>query len=101
MGLWHTETCHWFVGAEIYAPTGDFKKGAIAYTGLGYWTFGPNAGFTYLNKESNRELSLFAGVDFNTIHTETDYTSGDLFHLDFLAAQHFSNGLALGINARL
>jgi hypothetical protein len=95
---WHTETCHWFVGTEIYMPTGNFKTGSIAYTGLGYWTFGPNAGFTYLDKKNGREVSLFTGVDFNTNHTETDYHSGDVFHLDFLAAQHLPNGLALGVS---
>ena len=95
---WNSENCHWFVGAEIYAPTGNFAVGSLAYTGLGYWTVGPNAGFTYLNKKSNRELSFFTGVDFNTMHAQTDYQSGDVFHLDFLAAQHFSNGLAIGIN---
>jgi hypothetical protein len=94
---WHTERYHWFVGAEVYAPTGQFQTGALAYTGLGYWTFGPNAGLTYLNTKNGHELSLFGGVDFNTNHAETDYKSGDVFHLDFLAAKHLSNGLVLGV----
>jgi hypothetical protein len=95
---WNSENCHWFVGAEIYAPTGAYAVGSLAYTGLGYWTVGPNAGFTYLNKKTRCELSLFTGVDFNTMHAQTNYQSGDVFHLDFLAARHFSNGLAIGVN---
>ena len=43
------------------------------------------------------QVNGFAGVDFNTVNAPTDYLSGDVFHLDFVAAQHLSNGLALGV----
>jgi hypothetical protein len=73
---------------NIWAPTGDYTKGDLANTGLGYWTFTPMVAVSWLSTKIGTEASLFTGVDFNTKNTEADYQSGNIFHVDATVAQH-------------
>lgn len=83
-----------------YAPTGDYEVGRLANPGRNYWSFEPTMGFIYLGQKSGIEASLFAGYTLNTENRDTDYDSGDQFHLDGTLAQHFPlfGGLA-GVGA--
>jgi hypothetical protein len=72
----------------IYAPSGQYEKGSIANLGKNYWTFEPTVTFSWLSSKIGTEVSLFAGVDFNTINDATDYRTGTQFHLDGTIAQH-------------
>ena len=92
----------------IYAPSGEYEKSKLANVGMGYWTFEPEVTFSYLSSKSlwsskiGTEVSVFAGVDFNTENTEVNYQSGDIFHLDCTFAQHMvllGGDVGLGANA--
>jgi hypothetical protein len=86
----------------IYAPTGDFKRGQLANIGKNYWTFEPGLNFSYLSSKIGLELSAFAGFDISTKNDETDYQSGDVFHIDATVAEHVPLGkgfIGLGANA--
>lgn len=72
----------------IYAPTGEFEKGALANLGKNYWTFEPGLNVSWLSGKIGTEVSLFAGYDFSTKNDKTDYQSGDVIHLDATVAQH-------------
>lgn len=72
----------------VFAPTGEYDKNQLANVGLGYWTFTPEITFSWLSSKIGTEVSLFAGLDFNTKNTDADYQSGDLFHMDATVAQH-------------
>jgi hypothetical protein len=73
---------------NVWAPSGDYDTGQLANTGLGYWTFEPMLAFRWLSTKIGTEFSVFTGLDFNTVNTQTDYTSGDIFHVDATLAQH-------------
>jgi hypothetical protein len=73
----------------IYAPSGDYTAGNLANTGRNYWTFEPAVSVSWLSTRIGTEATLFAGLDFNTRNTATDYESGTSFHLDGTLAQHF------------
>jgi hypothetical protein len=73
---------------NVWAPSGDYDTGQIANPGLGYWTFDPMLAFRWLSTKIGTEFSVFTGLDFNTVNTQTDYTSGDIFHVDATLAQH-------------
>ncbi|MGA7762553.1 MAG: transporter, partial [Candidatus Binataceae bacterium] len=45
---WKESDLKWQGTFGIYAPTGDFKKGALANVGTNYWTFEPGAAASYL-----------------------------------------------------
>jgi len=86
----------------IYAPSGDYEKGALANLGKNYWTFEPGLSFSWLSSKIGTEVSLFTGVDFNTKNEATDYLTGTQFHLDATVAQHlplFGGFIGVGANA--
>ena len=72
----------------VYAPTGDFKNGHLANPGKNFWTFEPTITASYISSKIGTEVSVFAGMDFNTKNGATDYQSGDVFHIDGTIAQH-------------
>ena len=72
----------------IYAPTGEYEQGHLANVGKNYWTFEPGVSVSWLSSKIGTEVSLFAGFDASTKNNETDYQSGDVFHLDATVAQH-------------
>jgi hypothetical protein len=73
---------------NIWAASGDYDTGQLANRGLGYWTFEPMLGFSWLSSKIGTEFSFFTGVDFNTKNNDADYQSGDIFHVDATLAQH-------------
>lgn len=87
---------------SIFAPTGEYKQGRLANVGKNYWTFEPGVIASWLSSKLGTEASLFAGVDFNTENSATDYQSGTSLHLDATLAQHlpFAGGfIGVGANA--
>lgn len=72
----------------IYVPTGEYHKDRLANVGKNYWTFEPMVSFSYISKKIGLELSAYAGVDFNTKNNDTEYRSGDQFHVDVAIAEH-------------
>ena len=85
---WKKGDLKWQGAFGIYAPTGDFKKGALANIGTNYWTFEPSAAASYLSSKYGFELTAFTGFDFNTKNDTTNYQTGDQFYLDGTLAQH-------------
>ena len=85
----------------IYAPTGDYEKGKLANVGKNYWTYEPAVSVSYISSKIGLELSSFAGMDFNTKNDDTDYQTGNQFHLDLTAAEHlplFGGIVGVGAN---
>ncbi len=79
----------------IYIPTGEYRTGDLANAGKNYWTVEPTVTMSWLSSETGLELSAYAGVDFNTKNEDTEYRTGDQFHLDITVAEHlpFFGGL--------
>ena len=73
---------------NVWADTGNYSKGQLANPGLGYWTFEPMLAFSWLSKKLGTELTVYPAIDFNTLNNNTDYQSGDIFHVDATLAQH-------------
>ena len=73
-----------------YAPTGDYEVGRLANPGKNYWTFEPTLALMYFGQKNGFEASLFTGMSFNLENEETDYTSGNLFHVDGTLAQIYA-----------
>lgn len=66
----------------VYAPTGEYKTGDLANTGLNYWSFDPIVGVSYNHPELGFNAALYGGITFNTENNDTDYQSGSMAHLD-------------------
>jgi hypothetical protein len=85
----------------IYAPSGEYHKDQLANQGLGYWTFEPGVLVSYLGQKNGFEFTTYLGYDINTEHTETNYHSGQVFHIDTTVAEHLPLGkgfIGIGVN---
>lgn len=86
---WHLpQDWHFTVGLDINVPTGRYdKKDPTASIGSNYYSFEPIFAFTYLNK-GGLEVSAKLMYNFKTENDDTNYDSGDDFHMDYLVGQH-------------
>jgi hypothetical protein len=74
---------------SLYAPTGSYQVGRLANTGKNVWSVEPTVALMYFGQQNGIEASLFGGLTFNEENPDTDYRSGNQFHLDATLAQHF------------
>jgi hypothetical protein len=74
---------------SLYAPTGSYKVGRLANTGKNFWSVEPTVALMYFGQNNGIEASLFGGLTVNQENPDTDYRSGNQFHLDGRLAQHF------------
>jgi len=87
---WHTKNWHWLIGLDVFVPIGRYDTKDLANIGRNYWTFEPLFAVTYLS-DTGFEVSTKFLYDFNTKNNDTDYKSGQEFHMDYTVAQKFNN----------
>jgi hypothetical protein len=93
---WHFPNFHITAGLDIYIPTGNYDQTHLANTGRNYWTFEPVLGMTYLS-DGGFEISAKLMYDFNTENNDTNYQSGQEFHVDYTVGYHIGKQWAVGI----
>lgn len=87
-------------GLRLYAPTGYYRSGSLAQGGLNHWTYTPFLGYSHITP-GQHEFSLYTGYDINERNTDTDYKSGDVLHMDAVAAIYTDLYTAVGITGSL
>lgn len=92
---WNFGECHLAVMPIVFLPTGYYDKNKLTNLGMNYTTFDGNVAFTWLGK-AGFEVSVNAGYMINTENITTKYTSGNQLHVDWTAAYHVNQRLALG-----
>jgi len=98
---WASGNANYSAGLNIFLPVGSYDEDRIINLGRNYWSFDPVFTFTWLHPKRGHELSLTTGLMFNTKNEATDYSSGTEWHLDFMASQHFSKRLAVGVEGSM
>ncbi len=93
---WHFKNFHVTTGLDIFLPTGSYDKNRLSNTSRNYWTFEPVLGLTYL-ADNGFEVSGKFMYDFNTRNNDTEYTSGQEFHVDYSVGYHLSKTWVLGV----
>lgn len=92
-----SKTDHLAFNLNIWTPTGEYEEGALANLSLNNWTFIPGVAYTHLIPEQNIEVSGSLGIQFYTENPATDYQSGIMTDLEFVALKRFSNGFGVGV----
>jgi hypothetical protein len=89
----------WHFSQSFYVavPIGDYDEDDLANTGLNYWTVETDFATTYLNPETGQDYSVVVGYSYNTENNDTDYHSGDEFHIDYVFNQWLSESMAIGV----
>lgn len=87
---WHTPEWHHALGIDIFLPTGTFNKADAPGKNIGanYYSFEPVFVATYLDKDGWEASAKFM-YNWKTKNKDTDYQSGDEFHMDYLLGKHF------------
>lgn len=84
---WHAKNHHIAAGIDIIVPTGQYDKARPLNIGANYWGIEPLVAGTYIT-DGGFELSAKLMYTFNTRNNDTDYRSGQAFHMDYTVAQH-------------
>ncbi|WP_051261475.1 SphA family protein [Desulfovibrio inopinatus] len=97
---WSFDEVHIAVMPIIFFPTGYYNKSKLTSLGKNYFSFDGNIALTWLSK-SQFEFSINTGYMINTENPATHYLSGNLLHVDWTAAYHFTKRFALGATGYL
>lgn len=88
---WHfSKNMHLTGALDVWAPTGDYDRNDPSSVGRNYWTMAPILAATYIS-DGGFELSGKFQYLVNFENSDTDYTSGNEFILDYLIGQHVGN----------
>ena len=94
---WHFKNFHVTAGLDIYLPVGTYNQNHQANNGRNYWTFEPALAMTYLS-DGGIEVSAQLMSDINTENNDTNYKSGQEFHMDYTIGYHLNKQWAVGVN---
>lgn len=95
---WSEGNLHTTLNFLLNIPVGDYEEDSLTNAGFNRWGFDVTAAFTHLNPDTGLELTAAPGITLNGENRDTDYESGDEFHLEFAAMQHLSEQYAIGVN---
>lgn len=81
----------------IFAPTGGYDVGSAANLGRNYWSFDTVGAVTWFNTGIATEISVASGIMVNTKNDDTNYKTGEEFHVDYVVNQFLSESFAIGL----
>ena len=94
---WAQGKNNWLAYLNAGIPVGAYQVGRLANIGINHWSVDAGGGYTYLNAETGRELSVVGGLTYNFENEDTDYQNGIDGHIDFAASQFLSEQLHVGL----
>ncbi|MBX5164922.1 MULTISPECIES: transporter [unclassified Rhizobium] len=94
---WEQGNFHWQVGTMINIPIGDYQDGEISNIAFHHWGADVFAAATWLDPTTGFDLSGVIGMTFNAENPATDYRTGNEFHFEWAAVQHFSPEFDAGL----
>ncbi len=97
---WDIGNFHPSVAADLVLPTGSYRADRALNTGGNVYSFRPIFAFTYLQPGAI-EVSSKITYTFNGRNSNTDYRSGQLFHMDYSVSYPVTDKLRLGANGYL
>jgi hypothetical protein len=95
--FWNSGAWHFNLYEAISVPTGTYNVNRDLNGGLNYWTFDTVLATTYMMESTGSEFSAVPGYTFHTKNDETDYKSGQEFHLDLMLNQFISETFGVGL----
>lgn len=91
------EFSYFTAGLTLFSDFGSYDANKVINLGRNYWSIDPIVAYTYLNTDNGREFSVTGGIMFNEENEATNYKTGAELHIDYMLAQHFPNGMGLGL----
>lgn len=94
---WEQGNFHWQVGTLINVPIGDYQDGEISNIAFHHWGADVFAAATWLDPSIGLDLSGVIGMTFNAENPATNYRTGNEFHFEWAAVQHFNEQFDAGL----
>ena len=94
---WQANNFYFKLGESVIVPTGAYDKNDLVNLGRNYWSFDTVGALTWLDPKLGTEVSIAPGIMFNTKNNDTDYKTGDEFHVDFVVNQFLMETFAVGL----
>jgi hypothetical protein len=95
--MWNIGSVHITLTENIILPTGNYAADKLINMGRNYTSYDTDIGFTWLDEKNGHEVSFIAGYLINTRNKETNYKTGNEFHIDFALNQFFSQSFGVGV----
>lgn len=96
--FWNIGNFHINASETITVPIGSYDKDRDINSGLNYWSFETALAATYLHPKIGTEISAVLGYFYNTENEDTDYQTGQEFHVEYMVNQFLSDTFALGVH---
>lgn len=94
---WSQGNWHWKLTGLLNIPIGDYDQHDLVSMGFNRWAFDLTGALTWLDPKTGFEVSLAPGITFNGENPDTNYETGDEFHLEAAVMQHLSKSFAVGV----
>jgi hypothetical protein len=94
---WSDNNLHTTLNMLLNIPVGDYDEGSLTNAGFNRWGLDTTVAVTYLNPDTGNELTVAPGITVNGKNRDTDYRSGDEFHVEIAAMRHLSEKYAIGL----
>ncbi|AOF92481.1 transporter [Sinorhizobium sp. RAC02] len=94
---WEAGNFHYQVGTMVNVPIGDYQEGEISNIAFHHWGADVFAAATWLDPNIGLDLSGVVGMTFNAENPATDYRTGNEFHFEWAAVQHFNEQFDAGL----
>ena len=94
---WHTGNLHYSMNVLYNAPLGFWKTGNASNIGFNRSALDFTPAFTWLDPKIGFEVSAAAGMTFNFENPDTNYKTGNEFHVEWAVKQHLSKTFSFGL----
>lgn len=96
----HSPNLHTVAALDIVIPTGSYDRSDMANIGRNYWAIQPLYAISYIDPKGwNADAKIM--YDFNFTNKDTDYRSGQEFHVDYAVGYGFGNNWVAGVGGYL
>lgn len=94
---WKTGDLHVQLSTLINIPVGEYRQGQLANLAFHRWAQDGSLAVTWHDDKSGWDLSGKAGVTFNGTNGDTEYTTGNEFHIEGSFEKALSPKWSLGV----
>jgi hypothetical protein len=96
---WDAGKFHWSLGASLSVPAGGYEEGELSNLAFNRWIGDVFAAGTWFDPETGWDVSGAVGIEFNGENPDTDYRSGNAFHVDLAVTKNLTKEFSVGVLA--
>ncbi len=95
--FWENGVHNWMAYVTGAIPVGSYDPNRLSNLGIGHAAIDAGGAYTYLNTKTGWEFSATAGVTYNFVNPDTNYTNGIDSHLDVGMSRFMNEQFFVGL----